>query len=795
MDGVDRQELDAFLWMQGRMVELLMRHDAPRFGKTFDEHVASSVDDERLSRYRKLAVVFYLRNELFDNILPRIKRRLSFAAPRELNVESLPPRGRIDWHRTMSASLRDRPGEPPLEVHTRQRRRHFETPENMLTVATIIEYEQAVQQLLDSERVRDRQQSLRHPLQAIAEACQRELVFPQFAGLVRDAHDLLEGRQAQSTAELEQLVANRLLPGHNSAYDDLLDWRRKLATLELLGTERQISPQPMLGADPDEVDYLYQCWLFYEIVDLLQHQNCLRDWNAATQSVTFNWGEEAQCRRYTLRHDRAIPHYWKDAPGVRPDFYMAHTDRTEIRDAEKIIWHEPGFVLDAKYYKPRDSSRAPASTVKRMIADLQLTGEEHGALIFAFQYGSPRGGLTKAPITPAEYEPDTSAHPTQLSPLYRVRPFGPAEQRGAPAESIAIWRVRPHLNQSSDTRAMLTKILDEAHEALRERRSPQCHGIFLDALSAGEQAALRTRAGELISSEPHELLLCPKPHVGPWRVDLVSRTTHCCTDPLLCHITTIAGAQKPVRPPRTADDLMKELQNLFVKDGDEAAVHEVAQRIEQLTRRFAEIAGVYRRLDMYYNRLRDLGLIHTLDLLGPTERESLALAVFLVEQLDSIGATDYSAPAIHISSVMEIEIKRRVFTCPDLVGDLTSPKRQTLGVLPHLERNDDIDGNWQRLQVYIAAHWNEHLDPEDPERAIPFDALIKKAINRIAQLRNTAAHTDPLPRLQYTELQNIIFQNGKLGYSALNALLQGWNAPARSSMNTEDQAATPLPDR
>jgi hypothetical protein len=72
-------------------------------------------------------VVIYLRDELFDSILPRIKCRLSFVAPRELAAEEPRARGRIDWHRT-AASWRERPGEVPLKVVTRQRRRHFASP-------------------------------------------------------------------------------------------------------------------------------------------------------------------------------------------------------------------------------------------------------------------------------------------------------------------------------------------------------------------------------------------------------------------------------------------------------------------------------------------------------------------------------------------------------------------------------------------------------------------------------------------------------------------------------------------
>lgn len=207
-------------------------------------------------------------------------------------------------------------------------------------------------------------------------------------------------------------------------------------------------------------------------------------------------------------------------------------------------------------------------------------------------------------------------------------------------------------------------------------------------------------------------------------------------------------------------------------DAQGEAAAAIAERVQRLTRTYAEFANV--DFDFYYNRLRDLGMAQTLDMLGPVERESLALSEFLKDQLDRIKASDFSAPAIHISSVMEVEIRRRVYQCPDIVGDLANPKKQTLGVLPYLRRSDDPDGNWQRIQSYVAVHWNEHPDPDDPDRCVRFDDLITKAINRIAQLRNTAAHTNPLPRQEYTDLQKLIFQGGKLGYSALNALLLGW---------------------
>jgi hypothetical protein len=54
------------------------------------------------------------------------------------------------------------------------------------------------------------------------------------------------------------------------------------------------------------------------------------------------------------------------------------------------------------------------------------------------------------------------------------------------------------------------------------------------------------------------------------------------------------------------------------------------------------------------------------------------LALFLVEQLDSIGAHNYSAPAIHISTVIEREVQQSIFACLDAASDVDKPQKRTL---------------------------------------------------------------------------------------------------------------------
>jgi hypothetical protein len=126
------------------------------------------------------------------------------------------------------------------------------------------------------------------------------------------------------------------------------------------------------------------------------------------------------------------------------------------------------------------------------------------------------------------------------------------------------------------------------------------------------------------------------------------------------------------------------------------------------------------------------------------------------------------------------DLYRRFIEQPDTGGDSFEVKfqHQLQGAPPAIYQLGfllEFVRHWKRIQAYVAEHWNERLDPDDPDRVIRFDDLITKAVTRISQLRNTAAHTNPLPRREYTELQTLIFQGGKLGYSALNALLLGWH--------------------
>lgn len=761
-------ERDAFLWMQGRMVELLLRHAMGRFRKTFGDRIGDQeqANDPRLERYRTLAVLFYLRDDLFNSILPRIKRRLSFLAPREVLVEELPPRGRIDWGRTATASWRDRPGEVPLEVRTRQRRRHFATPENLLTVATLLEYRAAVATILDLEATRPSAQAVTHPLQEIIDMCTRELAFPQFAGLVRDSEAIIAGYDRQTTLDLEEAVAANLLPGRNSAYDDLLTWRNRLAALRLLNRTEALEPQPMLGADPSRDNYLYQLWLLYEIGELLQQRGALLAWDQAQMWLTFTWGEGEEQRRYRLQHDQAIadnPTEWHNAPGVRPDFYVERLDRQQVRDdSQNVIWREPGYVLDAKYYRPHnDDPKAPSGPIKRMIADLQLTGERHGALLFAFHGAAPTDGV--------------------LMPETATRPNTMRAQFIQPDVHIDLLRVQPELvEHNAIIQQRLVAILDKVHDTLKQPIPVRCHGVFLDSLSADAQGALassvglRWRDNSLVNVPLDDMLVCPKPHIAPWRVDLVSHQSDCCVNGALCHIKQQQGAAKPQR--LTSLDSIAQAIRTADDGSDDATVADIATRqVLVITRRYAQLLqpniAHYRQ---WISDELDVGdHFETSPLLNDTQRETLALARFLWEQIEHIKASNFAGPTLLFTGVLEEIIRITLYKySPPLCDASGKPLMQTLGTIGNAKGYGGT--NWGILDQAIAqgGYWQAQISPQQSLSLSVWVDMIKK----MSYIRNDAAHKANVNRKSFQTLITLYFGSPMSGIGVFNGLLLAWHS-------------------
>lgn len=771
-------EQQAYAEMQARMVALLLRFNEADFVSRYGMRAGADSRPAGISPlYRDLAALALLRAELFDDILPRIIRRLSFEAPRQIIIEEPPPRGRIDWERTMDASWASLPGHPPLALHTRQRRRDFATPENLLTVAVLLEYRGLVVEVLGKNEVVAQAEALRHPLTAIVEQCERELAFPQFAGIKPEAERIVE---AGEVGELVERVRERDIPGGNSAYADLIAWRERLLTLPLL-QRAATQTTPSLGADPNEDNYLYQLWIFYELLDLLAEKQSIVPGSVSFKPMRVRFRRE-ECV-YELQHDQEVPKpsvsAWAEykpsghaVPGVRPDFYIRRVEPAvvEVRNGAAPVWREPGVIWDAKYYRETESKNAASSPIKRMIADLNLLGEPYGILLFAF-LKVPESG----------------------NPNYALIPDPARSETLVPRQTVAIRQLLPALpGTRAPAQSLLETLLQDAHQRLRTPAKIACHGVFLDSLTVtahgtfADAVAMRRRTGKpLVAADvPDEaaldtLLLCPKPHIGAWRMDVVSLEHDCCQNAQVCHIfgNGVPDIRKPSRL-RRLEDIAEAIQTAGGEDETERTeaatrhVRVIAQRYADLIKpNMAELtAWVQRRLDVD-------PLFETFPHLTAEHRATLGLARFLWQQIENIQATNYAGPALLFTGVLEDLIKATVFArSPQLYDQYGKELYRTLGVIGRTCK--DRGRNWRLMTgaVFGGNHWNVQVTGST---RIPFETWGMKVWD-ISRIRNQAAHEAQVSKDEFLDLERLYFGSLRDGFGALNGLLIAWREPGQA---------------
>jgi hypothetical protein len=713
-------------YLQSRMIALLLRHDEEQFRERFNQH-QHSPETEQIGHYRDLAVLFHLRDQLFEHLIPRIIRRLSFASPNQIMVEEPPARGRVNWERTLQATWNERPGEAPLLLHSRVRRRDFATPENLLTIITLLEYQRYIRSALDNEQREIGEQAYTHPLHDIIERCERTLNFPQFVALRNEAETLLVQGENEN---LEYAVYER----HNSdsAYVELLEWRKLLHSLSLLRFQGQ-EAQHTLGVDPKRDNYLYQLWIFYELVDLLKQQGGYEKIVRSKKglSLEFTW----QGSTYVLSHDQALTTYWRNSPGLRPDYYIRRRERTEIRDENQMIWHEPGYLLDAKYYKPSDNQNKYSQQFKRLLADLHLSGERYGALLYAYsdQNETVDQELEQLPVIQTR-----TKHSFEINPDLRLRG----------------WQIAPHRSETIIHEA-LTALLNHVHQTLEQRVEIRCHASVADLdthTPFGPNAPTCSKCGDTI------LAFCPKPHVSSQRIDRVCPKCDCLQNKQLCHII---GQDISFIPPRvqrvlTAEELYKNIRDLTKFLNKTFDINDQSEAAEQARNAVIDSIG---NTVAGYVKLRNPDLRPIEDSLRSgslkrywqkdvqaieqKSRDMLLAGEFIWYEVEKATIQDWAACAVQYLRAFENEMKRRIYEMAkaDLVfkGYRMEAFKFTFGVPGKIFKYNSYDDRQNQEAIRRHIIQPNKLNERD------VIAFFKK-IDELSQYRNSVAHVDKVTK-------------------------------------------------
>lgn len=752
-------------WMQARLINLLLRYDQALFDSYFNVHKGMASTSPELQRYRDLAVLLRLRDELFEYILPQIVRRLSFEAPRSIEIEEHPVTGQIDWERTLAASWESLPNQPPLQLHTRQNRRSFATPENLLTVLTVLEYKAAIGRLLRSDNPLLRSQKLRSQFMTISEQCERELSFPQFAGLREQAQAMLDQYQDPELVErLELWVSEHLLPGSNNAYHDLVLWREKLRKLEMSQLYSD-GESLTLGPDYDQQSRIYQLWVLYELLEFFSLEGRLikRDSDeteAQSSLLRFSWGDSESLCEYELLFNAPIPSQWQGDLRAQPTFLLRRCDRQELCDGQELIWHEPGYLLDAVYQGAGGSEQLLDQARKRLIGELHLSGEQRAIVLVPFVVQNDDQFSQIYPQQTRSSDPNGAfqIEIRQLAPLSS----GPLSET----------------TQAASLQQTLRTLLDQLHQALQQRIALECHGTIADLDTINPHARAVPRCSRCNSV----MAFCPKPHISRTKIDLVCPKCDCLSNRRLCHIIDLQEVGLPPRVERvlTAEELHKNIEQLrnwlrkTIQEDDDS------ERAEQLRKQVLEAIGeqtssFIKYLQPNLRQIEDKFSGWVLPevwqgvpkALHEQSRHMLMAGEYIWLEVEDSELKEWAACAVQFVRALEFEMKRRIYyPCKGRLlhqnGRIMQDNQFTYGTTGAIER---IRGaNWQIVLTHIATP--NRLEEDEL-------AALFRAIEGLRQSRNKVAHTDFVDRSLAERIRNAVLgtaQQPGLLYRLVSAL-------------------------
>ncbi len=720
--------------IQRRVARLLLRHDRRTFRGHFRELFRHSEQPqpEILRTYDDYVKLLSMADELFDSIIPRIRRQMSFQATRQTLDEEPPLRGQIDWPSSLARAWNECPDKPPTRFTTTLRHRSFDTPENKLLVAIVHIYAQALKRIRMGSDVRDipLTEGEQRELIQLEDRVRRTLATTHFRALAHEAH----------TFDIPRLIGTvnqRLRPGRN-AYRDLIGWWRRFEGLHIRHPSRRTGPPDAAVLDSEaHLSLLYQLWIALELVDVLDEHNALDEPTIATDRlcIVFHW----QGRPFRLVYDRQpTPHLvWEGAPGERPDYFITRAEPLSVLHEGQTLWHEPGVLLDAKCYTSPGANQV-AGAIKRMLADLQLADSVKGMLLLP---DLPQGSRWLFPQT--------------------ARYLGSVD----PSAEVQLHSLNPMVSRAT-LHERMGAILDQVAEWLPERPAITCHGVVQDAdsINAGGIAPRRCPQSDTV------MALCPKPHISERRVDMVSTTHDCLKNPHICHILGVDIGRTAFAPfvqrvesqeqlAETAKQLRQQMQERLSADDDsaeaEAARAHLINTIGSLTEAYVQwrkpdTLHIEEKLELIFGA-RWKQTANNPHGLTDKVRHMLICGEYVRGELHASALQDWAACAAQYVRALEHEMGQRLYHVTGHPSKLEIwhfrkqkliPMRSyqfTLGTPKAIYdgRSKKHKQNWETLLTHVVKPSN--AAEED------FGNLIED-IDEIRKLRNHIAHGEAVDK-------------------------------------------------
>ena len=221
---------------------------------------------ERLRRLLKLQI---MTATLTDSIIPKIRRRISFVSERTTETQRYRIRGALDPIKTLKANTYMSTTPVLTNLVGRRPVRDFHTPENLLTVYTLLRVKDDADHLLDDPSIAshmDRRE--RQILHGIRRKCRFALRTGIFARLIPEVSQIQYGASARS--EIDRLIGQAYervgrMRGFQEGYRALLTWQEDYAT-DNISTPGTAYTAPFREITPDRA---------YELLALLEVLLCI----------------------------------------------------------------------------------------------------------------------------------------------------------------------------------------------------------------------------------------------------------------------------------------------------------------------------------------------------------------------------------------------------------------------------------------------------------------------------------------------------------------------------------------
>lgn len=769
-------------YLHRRVMRLLLRHNQGLLRGQFRAFFASSELPQipLLQFYDRYLKLVMFSDELLTHIMPNIRIQLSLRTELTLQQEEAPTRGEIDWPRTITEAINATPDQAPLQFTTRQRQQDNASPENLLVVAMLLNYQQTLRETLRVDmqgEALDEQE--RQALISIETSIVRELNVPYARALAEEA----------SSADIDGLIEQvelQLKPGA-SPYRDLLTWWENLRDLHIGRIPAQRHLTLTHTRKHEQVDsWLYELWIALEMLAMLDESQMLVAESVEIGSdrlqCLFTWQE----RRFRFRYQRqgSVPAEpapgWQEASAPQPGYIIEREQPSSVTVKGQVIWREAPVMLAANYSAAGNKAASTQEKIQQLLGAMRLAGAHHGEICTPILPDPPAANMWSCVI-----QSDQQAYTARVDS----------------ATSIYLYALPPDLDHAT-LHQRLRSLLDHAVVALPERPAPACYGILLDK--------------DTVNASREHLhngnVLCPKPHIGPDVFDLVDDRRHCLKDPRLCHVygqaitppfvirvEMLSGLEQQSGDLRARnEDRLREAENA----GDEARTEQIRGHI------FLGVGGTIERYVqtrgntiLVEDHLKERFFGEYWDqharCLAPETRNMLLSGEYVWGEYRQNTFQDWAAPAVQYCRALEAEIKRRFYNhypAPKYdpkLGYAPAPapgqkcfqvpnNDMTLGAVEHIYKakghQDQARNNWKLFVEIVTRSQSDAVSVT--KMLAQLDAFLQRMTYiRIKDKRNKLAHGEAIPHQLALDLRETIL--GKRGQEGMLVWLAEHVEPKR----------------